>query len=453
MLKKPGASFWLTAMFYTMLQRVSLFVFGVTAYMILVRGFSRETNGIWALYTTLYALYEAVKQGLLRNATIKFLAAADTTEKNEVVQSSSLIINCIFSILVILFLALLNGPIARLLHAPDLQPILQFSILNVLLFIPFSHCETILQGRFRFDVLFTAAFLRQGVFFLALVFFYFLFPRDFTLTNVLLGQVAGLAAASMYMLVRSRTLLLRRVHFDRQLTAQLFHFGKFTFGTNLFAGLSRSFDHFVTAGSFNSAIGRDYVAYYNTVARVNNMVDVPALAAADVLFPKNVQAHETAGIDKVKYYFEQVIGTILAFIVPVSLLIFCFPRSVIYIIAGARYYPAATILQLTILFSMVRPLSYQFGSTLDAIGKPQVNFLANAILMIFNLLLTVVFIRTFGPIGGAYGTIAYYLTSLIVMVVILKRFVRIELRNILRFGVGRYRDFIDYVRNSFAPGY
>ncbi len=51
---------------------------------------------------------------------------------------------------------------------------------------------------------------------------------------------------------------------------------------------------------------------------------------------------------------------------------------VIDIVAGDKYEPAVSILQITILFSIVRPLSYQFGSTLDAIGRPDINFMANA---------------------------------------------------------------------------
>src|ERR687890_125109 len=97
MLKKRAASFWLNAMFYTMLQRVSLFVFGVFGYMILVRGFSTATNGIWALYITLFSLFEAIKQGLLRNATIKFLGRKNG-DINEAVQSSSIFISVIFSL-------------------------------------------------------------------------------------------------------------------------------------------------------------------------------------------------------------------------------------------------------------------------------------------------------------------------------------------------------------------
>ena len=172
------------------------------------------------------------------------------------------------------------------------------------------------------------------------------------------------------------------------------------------------------------------------------MVDVPSLAAADVLYPKNVEALESEGMEKVKYYFEQVTGTILAFIVPLSLIIFFFPKLIIHIVAGPEYYPAIVLLQLTILFSMVRPLSYQFGSTLDAIGKPAINFTVNVLLMTANLILTIIFLKLYGGIGAAYATIIYYSVSLIVMLLILKKYINIEAKNIVKYTFKRYGDLL-----------
>jgi Na+-driven multidrug efflux pump len=91
---------------------------------------------------------------------------------------------------------------------------------------------------------------------------------------------------------------------------------------------------------------------------------------------------------------------------------------------------------------MVRPLSYQFGSTLDAIGKPAINFTVNVLLMIVNLILTIVFLKIYGGIGAAYATIIYYSISLIVMMLILKRHINIEAKNIVRFSFRRYGDLL-----------
>ena len=93
---------------------------------------------------------------------------------------------------------------------------------------------------------------------------------------------------------------------------------------------------------------------------------------------------------------------------------------------------------------MVRPLSYQFGSTLDAIGKPAVNFTVNVLLMITNLILTIIFLKLYGGIGAAYATMIYYTLSLITMLVILKQHINIEAKNIIKYSVKRYTDLLKF---------
>jgi O-antigen/teichoic acid export membrane protein len=445
MLRKRAASFWLNAMFYTMLQRVSLFVFGVAGYMILVRGFNKPHYGVWALYLTIFALFEAIKQGLIRNSSIKFMGLSENHFRKDAVQTSSLFVNTLFSLLIIAGIFAFGDWISRWLNTPDLQELLLLSTINIILLIFFNHCEILLQFQYRFDTLFMSAFLRQAFFLAGLLIMYFFLRDQFTLVNVLIIQIIALLIALVYIVNKCSAVLLRRFTYNSALTMQFFNFGKYTFGTNLFSGFSRSFDHFVTASALGPLQGKIFVAYYNTVARINNMIDVPSLAAADVLYPKNVEALEKEGPAKVKYYFEQVTGTILAFIVPLSLFVFIFPRLIIYIIAGSDYYPAIPILQLTILFSMVRPLSYQFGSTLDAVGKPEINFLANTFLMLLNFFLTYFFLKLYGGIGAAYATVIYYLVSLSLMIFVLKKYIDIDARNILRIALGRYTQIFDYV--------
>ncbi len=104
--------------------------------------------------------------------------------------------------------------------------------------------------------------------------------------------------------------------YNKRIIIQLLHFGKYVFGTALFSNLSRYTDHFITSAISNPVLGTVYVSYYNAVSRLTNMIDVPSLAAADVLFPKNAQASGTEGNEKVKYYFERMCGTLFALVIP-----------------------------------------------------------------------------------------------------------------------------------------
>jgi O-antigen/teichoic acid export membrane protein len=102
-----------------------------------------------------------------------------------------------------------------------------------------------------------------------------------------------------------------------------------------------------------------------------------------------------------------------------------------------------------IIFSLVRPLSYQFGSTLDAIGKPNVNFWANFVFMVSQLLLTWLMLRTYGGIGAAYAAAINAVLTFVIMIAILKKYIQVELLNITRFVWMAYCDLFRMLRNIF----
>ncbi len=56
----------------------------------------------------------------------------------------------------------------------------------------------------------------------------------------------------------------------------------------------------------------------------------------------------TSGPDKVRYYFERMVGTIVSILAPLSILIFLAPHIFITILAGSKYYAAIPILQIVI---------------------------------------------------------------------------------------------------------
>jgi lipopolysaccharide exporter len=452
-LKLLKSSFWLNAVFYTLLQRFSLFFFGAFSYMLLVRAFGEDKNSmaVWALYLTILTLFETVKQGMLRNPTIKFLGMAEFATKRKEVQSSALAINIGFSIIIIILIVFLSGFLAALMKTPALTPLLWWSIFMVVLFIPFNHYEILLQAHYQFKKIFVAYMVRQGIFFGGIVVLFFFLPHLFTPLNLVYLQIASLVAGTIILFFATSTYRLRGYHHDFAIMKQMFHFGKYIFGTNLFANVARSLDHFVTASTMAPDVGKKFVSLYNVSARINNMIDVPTLATADVLFPKNVETLETDGLGKVKYYFERMIGTIMALVVPVSLFIVLFPKFVILIIAGRDYYEGALILQITIVANLIRPLGYHYGSTLDALGKPVANFVTSLVMMSISLVLTYIGLLKFGGMGAAYALIVYNAISLVVMVAVLKKYIHLEIRNIPKYMFACYRDIFGLIGKLRKP--
>lgn len=392
--------------------------------------------GLWALFTVITTIVEQVKMGLLRNAMVKFIHRPDFVNHRSEIQSASLMINMVFTAVVILLVLITGKFIAVKLQSPGLFPLLLLSIPSYLLLVLYNHCEIVQQAHMQYPPIFKATVIRQGVFFLGVVLLFFFFKPYFTLVTLILVQIFALVLGTIYFQRASRQYLSLKFVYNKEITMQLLHFGKFVFGTSLFSNLSRFLDHFITSAVSNPipGMGSVYVSYYNAVSRLTNMIDVPSIAAADVLFPKNAQASGTEGQEKVKYYFERMVGTLLALVVPISLFVFIFPGFVISIIAGKAYMDAVPILQVTILANIVRPIFTQFGTTLDAIGKPKLNFIVNTIIMLVNMVAIYVCIKfSNGKMGAAYGTVISSVFTFFIVYLSLRKTLNIELKNIIAY--------------------
>ena len=204
--------------------------------------------------------------GLLRNALIKFIYDERYKDKLREVQSASLIINIIFSALVVLLFLLGGGWMARLLKTPELETLLHWSIALIIFQIPFNHCEIVQQSRMQYRQTFYAYFIRQGLLFLFIVGFSFYKVKVITVGHLVMAQIVAMFVASGYFVLASNKLLSKRLYFSREIIVKLLQFGKFVFGTALLSHIYKFADHFVTAYAIgNPVTGKIYVSYYSVL--------------------------------------------------------------------------------------------------------------------------------------------------------------------------------------------
>jgi lipopolysaccharide exporter len=446
-------SFWARSFFFTLLQRFSLIFFGLASFFLLTHFFLDKAEvGVFALFQTTITMVEYLKMGLLRNALIKLRFDKSFANKPREVYMASLFINIVFSAFVVLVLLTCSDKIAHLLKSDELGSLLRLSCLLVVAQVPFSHCEIIQQSVMNYRISFYAYFIRQGLFFLfiaaALV-----SQTDFVSNHSLvMAQIGALTVSTIYYLYRSYALFRGPVHINMLFVRKLLSFGRYVFGTALLSYLYKFADHFLTAYLIpNALLGKVYVSYYNVVSRVSNVLDVPFMAVADVLFPKNAIALAEEGPAKVKYYFERMVGILTALIVPVSLIILVLPGVVIRIIAGPAYLPATPILQLTMTFAFLRPFYGQFGFTIDSIGKPQVNFWVNALCLTISLLSTFASIHYLGGLmGAAYANVFTLVMGSGIFYFVLRKHLDISLANIFRYAAATYTDLFSLIKSRLV---
>jgi lipopolysaccharide exporter len=428
-----------------MMLRFSLVIFGFGTYFMLAHFyFSNEQMGHWSIYMSIITTIEITKQGLLRNALIKFLHSSEYAHKKHAIQSASIIISVIFTALICLVITAFAHKASLAFNSPPLQNLLYISVLYMLILIPFNHCEIVLQGNFEYKHNFYGYFIRQGLFFSYIIFCAFFFKQGLNFIYLVLVQVLGIALATIYLYTKTKPFLYNKFVYDKNIVFELLNFGKYVFGTTLFGNISRSADQLITANLLSPVS----VSYYNATNRVSTLMDFPTTAAADILFPKNAQAAgNLEGLPKVKYYFERMVGTLTAIIIPMALFIFFFPKFVILVIAGKNYLPSVPILQVMASYAVIRPFVYNFGHTMDSIGKPIVNFIQILAIMIFSCITTYYFIKIFGLMGAAYSIALMHVVSLVAYVIILKKYLDVKWKNIFAYTWQAYMQMYDFIKN------
>ncbi|MDX1937119.1 MAG: oligosaccharide flippase family protein, partial [Flavihumibacter sp.] len=402
------SSFWSRSLFFTLAQRVSMMFFSVATFYVLTHHlFTIEQVGVYAILQVVIVTIEMIKLGLLRNATVKLLQNAEMADRKTEVLSVALFINITVSVFAILFILFGGGWLSTIMNIPDLKFLLLISIPLVVLQIPTNHFEIIQQASLQFKATFQSYFLRQSLFFLFVVLVLLIDKTWMTVERIQYGLILIMILTNFLFYLQTKPLLNLKYKYNHDVLKRLLSFGKYVFGTSLFSQVYRYSDLFISAVAFSDpVVGLRTVSYYSAVSRVTNVMDVPFMAVADVLFPKNAQVIEgVSGKETVKYYFERMVGTLTALILPASLFIAVIAKYVILIIAGNKYLPSVPILQIIMLFTFLRPFFTQFGFTMDSIGKPKVNFYVNILLLIVSFGSTYLSVQWFGLMGPAYASI------------------------------------------------
>ena len=102
------------------------------------------------------------------------------------------------------------------------------------------------------------------------------------------------------------------------------------------------------------------------------------------------------------------------------------------------------------IIAILRPFFYQFGATMDAIGKPQLNFWYNLLLMAINFTLTYLGLYWIGRDGVAWALVVHHIISLLIVYGVLKRHVNIEMKNVAFYAIGNYKYMYTLAKNMLS---
>ncbi len=404
-------------------------------FVILIRSLDKHQMGTWALFLIVTTVFEVSKTNLLKNAHIRFTTSSSDPEARSGIASSSMVINALISIGFIALIVLFSGPLSRALNAgDDLALMLQWFIPGLILMIFFAHLEAVQQAHMDFKGVFAGYFIRQISFFLLLV-YHFITKEPITIINLAIYQSISIFLGVVVIFLFSRKYLLFRFNPSRFWMKKIMGYGGYIFGSGFLSNIFANMDQILTAYFLLPAD----VAHYNAAQRINQFIDVPSFAAAEILFPKVSQASAEEGTTRVKYLYERMVAILLSFTIPAALFIICFPHFVINIIAGREYGAAALILQIYMVLGLLRPMQNQAANILNSIGKPELCFYLNGIFMFVNLGINYACLKQFGFYGAAIGTLITCLLGFVAWYVIMKKHIGFEMGQIFKYILETYK--------------
>jgi O-antigen/teichoic acid export membrane protein len=396
--------------------------------------------GIWVLFTSVTAILEMVRNGFIRNPLISSLVSGEEQDRKPLI-TASLGLHCILGVVVSILLLVGAVPLSGFWNAPELENLFYVYALNNIIFIPFLHFEYLQSAKLQFKGIFISNFIRLGVLCLYIM-VHFITSSPITLMELALVQLAATAVGSFVGYHFAKDLIPMDRVVSKKLIKELFHFGKYTFGTNISSMFVKSTDSWMIGRFLSTAA----VAVYNPAIRLANIVEVPTLAIANFVFPQVAQKMKERGNEGVRDVYVKSVSLILAMMLPMVLPMYVFSDFLILKIFGQEYIEAAAILRVTIFYSLIIPFNRQFGTVMDALKKPKLNFYLLVMVAVLNIIFNYIFLKQFGVIGSAYGTLLSYCVVFVLNQWILHRMFQINTFKVLinifswyRFGWGVVR--------------
>lgn len=403
---KLNSSYWLKSGSYTFLTKLSESGFGLLTFLILVRLLPKEQFGVWVLLISVSAITESMRKAFVSNPLVRFINISDEAKHDEIV-TSSIVQNIIYTSFTSGLMVLLAAPLARLWEAPLFENTLYvFAACNFFVGF-FSQCNFIQLAHLHYQGTFYASLIRKGFFFL------FSFYCLFFWTNITVPQLVASQIVIFIFIIPFNIWFTRNYSPQYQWSISQFksilNFGKFTIGTNLSSMAFGNIDSWL----LGSLMSVKEVALYNPAIRILAMVEIPIVSLSVISYPQLAKRIKEGDLVGAKRLYEKSLGAILAFTIPSSIVLILLSEQIILLLAGPEYLEASAILQITILFGLFIPFNRQLGITLNAMGKPKINMIFVIINLIINILCNYFFIKAFGLMGAAYGTLVAYVLSLI----------------------------------------
>ncbi len=397
-------------------------------------------SGIWYFSQSLVAMCEAGRYGLLSTAAVKFYAGTQKERAQTVLGSIWFLAIALTAIV----LAINAGALLVLPYTTNYETIvcIKWVGLNFLSSLPADVVFWRLQADEEYTKMFWFRMINSCstiLSFVALALFH-----DFTLENVLIYNFITNCTSSLIGIIWYRSGIQYITKRSRECIMEILHFGKYTFGTTLFANFLGNSDIWI----LNFVLGPASVAIYNLAMRLMAFIELPLRSFATTGMSEMAIAYNADNQHQVGYLFRKYSGMLTVAFVPITVFAIIVANVVIQILGGHQFDGASGALAANAYrFIMILSISYPIdrfnGLALDITHHTRTNMIKMVIVV--SLKIVVGFIATdmleslFGVIIANYAATA---AAIIYGHIQLRKYLPHTIPGIIKTG---YKEFIAFV--------
>jgi O-antigen/teichoic acid export membrane protein len=405
--------------------------FGLLNFYFLVNLISQENFGIWTLFLSLTTVFESVRNAFIYNPLIRYLNSSSESESTEII-SASFYLNVTTAAVTAVVMIGFSFILSSFWEAPVLAPMFLIYILTTFSFTWFSHYTYLMQAKLSFKGTFYSTLVQRGGLSLFIL-FYFIQQEEVSLINLAWANAFSYVASAFVALAFAFKVREFAYKVGWATIKSLASYGKWTLGTNVSSIVNRNINDWLLA----SFLSPSAVAIYNPAVRISNLFEIPLFAVSQIFYPRLVNEVKNKGNAAAREMYEKSVGFIMLFSAAIFLVLFVFAEPIIgFISKGAEesYAASVPVLRVVLIYSLLVPFQRQFGVTLNAIGKANINFYFILLTVGLSIAIKFFMVKYLGIMGAAWGTVISYLMSVVIVQIILNRLLGTKTLNVFYYS-------------------
>ena len=404
-------------------------VFGLLLFGLLYRSFSKDDVGTWLFFLATQSLLDAVRNGFLGTATVKFYAGAPAGRASDVLGAVWYLAIGITG----LMLLANAGAFAVLPFIGNFQLIITIKWIGITMLssLPYSVIFWKLQADERYGTILWMRMINSGSTIIA--FLVLLYLGRFNLQTALLWNLITNCLTSVVGMAANLGGIKHMAGRTKATTMELLHFGKYSLATSLSSTLISASNTYVA----NFMLGPGAVAILSVPAKLMELVEIPLRSFVGTGMSAMATAFNQKNMHQVSHIINKYAGMLTWCFIPLAIGVFFLADIPVDLLGSGRYRgtEAANIYRLVMFTAILYPIDRFNGVALDIIHQPKINFQKVQIMLWVKIVGNVVCIalmhNIYGvPVAGLFTMVA----ALAFGHYQLRRFMTFSITDILRTG-------------------